>query len=388
MNGPSLPEIATASKLRLIHTEAGFDLLIDPSDYISVLLERDGLYEVAETELVSRILRPKDTCIDAGCQIGYYSCLFAKLVGEEGHVYSFDANPSACQTTRRNLALNGAYSAEVIPSALADYGGTVPFHVSPDDQSGLSSLGKIPTCKATISVPVMRLEAFLKERRVNGVRLLKIDVEGAEEMVLRGLGHFLDDHLIDYIIIECFDERLKLLDASTEAVASVLTSAGYTPWEYGMQNTVGWFRAASVRSRGDCNYLFASPEVGNDVPNFSLAAALRGLIQKRIELTAETNRLRCEIASLNQNLNNLSNDLNKLHSDIDWLLGSIKAREEELAGLSAQKGDLEAVLRQIQNSAGWRMLNRWRYLRNRLVPEHSWPRKLYDSVLGNFRDNA
>src|ERR1700688_1599367 len=100
MSAPSPYQIATANKLALIRTEVGFDLLIDRADYISVLLERDGLFEVPETELASRIVRTNDTCIDAGCQIGYYSCLFAKLAGENGRVYSFDANPQACKSTR------------------------------------------------------------------------------------------------------------------------------------------------------------------------------------------------------------------------------------------------------------------------------------------------
>ena len=280
-----------ASNLSLINTGLGFNLLIDPSDYITLLLVRDGLFEVPETELVTRILRPKDTCIDAGSQVGYYSCLFAKLVGDKGRVYAFDANPQACQSTRRNLALNGSYSAEVIHAALADNGGTVPFHISTSDQTGLSSLAPIPTCEETILVPRLRLETFLNERRVNSVRLLKIDVEGAEEMVLRGLGHFLDDHTIDYILLECFDERLLLLNTSTEALAAILKSAGYASWEYRTQNGCGWSQADEVRSRGDCNYLFTSPEVSNDVPGFSLAPALNGLVKKRDELTIERDEL-------------------------------------------------------------------------------------------------
>jgi FkbM family methyltransferase len=377
LSGPSTHQ-ASASNLSLIHTEAGFDLLIDPADYISVLVARDGLFEIAETELVTRILRPKDTCIDVGSQVGYYSCLFAKLVGEKGRVYAFDANPQACQSTRRNLALNGAYSSEAIHAALADHGGTVPFHISSSDQTGLCSLGPIPTCTDTISVPCLRLETFLEERRINSVRLLKIDVEGAEEMVLRGLGHLLGDHIIDYILLECFDERLRLLNTSTEAVAAILKSAGYTSWEYGMQNGCGWSQAAEVRSRGDCNYLFTSPEVGNNVPNYSLAPAVDALIQAKNQLIAETNELRRESANLRENQD-------RLRSDIEWFLGAIKAHEEESARLAAVNRNSETVLRQIQSSASWRMLTKWRKFRNWVAPENTWYRRLYDSMLRGMR---
>jgi FkbM family methyltransferase len=384
LNINGLPAL-TDTDLSLVRTQVGFDLLIDAADYISLLLERDGLFEVPETELITRVVHPNDTCIDAGCQIGYYSCLFARLVGEQGRVYSFDANPLACQTTRRNLALNGSYSAQVIHAALADFNGTVPFHISNSEQTGLSSLGPIPTCKATISVPCLRLETFLNDRCVESVRLLKIDVEGAEEIVLRGLGHFLHDHVIEYILVECFDERLRLLNTSTESVAGLLKSAGYVAWEYGTQNTCGWSKTAEVRSRGDCNYLFASPKVAFDVPSFSLAGALNGLLQKRNGLSTERDQLRGENANLKESIDSLQRDLDKLHDDLDWLIGSIKSHEEKSEGLAAAKRDLEAVLGQIQRSASWRMLNKWRKVRNLLAPENSLHRRLYDSVVGNFR---
>jgi len=392
-------QAAIVSNLNLLHTRLGFDLLVDPSDYLSVLLIRDGVYEPPETDLVTRILREGDTCVDAGCHIGYYSCLFAKLVGAKGRVYSFDANPHACRSTRRNLDLNGFSFADVIHTALADAKGARPFHISADDQTGLSSLGPIPRDKETISVPCLPLEAFLKDRHIDNVRLLKIDVEGAEEIVLRGLRHFLAAHVIDYILIECFDERLQLLDTSAEKVASILKSAGYTPWEFGIENPAGWSQPTEVRSRGDCNYLFSSSAITEKVPSVSLAGALgstqaqRGQLQKqrddlqhqRDELQHQAHQLLGENTALKQNVE-------KLQDDTDWLLDSIKTHEQEsarltaeTARLAAEKAELETIWEAVQNSASWRVLNKWRKVRNRLVPANSFRGKLYHSVIGPLR---
>lgn len=365
------PKLLATGDLSLIRTELGLDLLHDPSDYISLLLERDGLFEVAETDLVSRIVRANDVCIDAGCHIGYYSCLLAKLTGEKGRVYAFDANPEACKITRRNLVLNGLYSTEVIQAALSDRDGTATFYLSPDDQTGLSSLGPIPTHKAVISVPSLRLEAFLTERRTEHIRLLKIDVEGAEELVLKGAGRFVSDRAIDYILLECFDERLQLLDTSAQRVAELLGAAGYTAWEYRTESVPGWSKAAEVRSRGDCNYLFTSSRVSEDVPRLSLAPTLNRLL-------SENDKLRCENIVLKTNTQNFQAEVDKLRDDIDWLLNSIKTHEEA-------REHLEATLTQIQNSSSWRALNKWRKLRNSLAPENSRLRKLYDSVVGSFK---
>jgi FkbM family methyltransferase len=368
---------AIISNLNLLHTRLGFDLLVDPGDYLSVLLTRDGVFEAPETDLVTRILRPGDICIDAGCHVGYYSCLFAKLVGEKGRVYSFDANPQACNSTRRNLGLNGLYFAEVIQTALADIEGMTSFHISTDDQTGLSSLGPIPICKETISVLCLRLEAFLDERRVDSVRLLKLDVEGAEEIVLRGLGRFLAAHVIDYILVECFDERLQLLETSAEKVAGILKSAGYTPWEYGIENPAGWSQATEVRSRGDCNYLFLSPAITEKVPSVSLAAALGWTQGERGRLCSERNDLQYQRDQLLSENTSLKQNVEKLQNDTDWLLDSIKVHEEQ----AAEKRRLEALWEGVENSASWRLLNKWRKVRNLLAPENSWHRRLYDSLL-------
>ncbi|PYX16820.1 MAG: hypothetical protein DMG84_06370, partial [Acidobacteria bacterium] len=175
------PQNRSVSPLQPVKTLLGFDLLLNPSDYFSYLLIRDGIFEAPESDLVSRLVRQGDTCIDAGSHVGYYTCFLAHLVGESGRVYAFDANPEACDAAKRNLSLNGMTWAEVTNIALSDHEGSLSFHVSSDEQTGLSSVGLIPNFKKTINVPCGRLETSLDNRGINHVRLLKIDVEGSEE---------------------------------------------------------------------------------------------------------------------------------------------------------------------------------------------------------------
>lgn len=96
-----------------------------------------------------------------------------EFVGEKDGVCSFNANPrDRCNTIRRNLSLNGFSFVSVIHTALADADGARPFHISSEDQTGLSSLGPIRTGKETISVPCLPLEASVKDRRIDSVRLI------------------------------------------------------------------------------------------------------------------------------------------------------------------------------------------------------------------------
>ena len=349
------PQNRSLSQLQPVKTLLGFDLLLDPSDYFSYLLIRDGIFEAPESDLVSRLVRQGDTCIDAGSHVGYYTCFLAHLVGESGRVYAFDANPEACEAAKRNLSLNGMTWAEVSNMALSDHEGSLQFHVSSDDQTGLSSVGSIPSSKKTIHVPCGRLETLLDNRGINHVRLLKIDVEGSEEMVLSGLGRFLTEHLTDFILVELYDDRLQVMNTCTEKVRELLRRAGYRAWTY--ETTSGWLVADEVQSRGDCNYVFGSPLVQEPLPPFSLAPILGH--------TLAGWRRESEIVQACQR------ETEELRHELD-------ARQQETQRLQQETLRLQERLLAMESSLGWRALNVYRKFRDAVAPEKTLRRKVYD----------
>jgi FkbM family methyltransferase len=312
-------------------------------------------------------------------------------------VYAFDANPECCLQTSRNLAANRLANAEVIQAALGDQRGSATFYVSTEDQTGLSSLAPIPRHKEAIAVPRIRLQDFFKERRISRVRLMKLDVEGAEELVLRGLARFLADRRIDFILMECFDERLELLNTSTERIAGLLQAAGYQSWEFGTMHPSGWSITTKVHSRGDVCYLFSSPSARGDVPTISV---VRASLLARSERDEADNRLQAERQDWRERLHAEAEtsreqlqaerqarleQLAKAEQDIEWLWDGLHKREQAAVHLRQEKAQLEAALNAIEKSPGWRLLNSWRWFRDRLAPEGSWRRRLYESGLNRFR---
>jgi FkbM family methyltransferase len=346
--GPKVEPDSSASRLQLIKTLLGFDLLLDPNDYFSRLLIAHGIFEAPESELVSRLVRQGDTCLDAGSHVGYYTCLLARLVGETGRVYAFDANPQACETANRNLVINGLTWAEVIHTALSDHEGILPFHISSDEQTGLSSVGSIPNSKQTIQVHCGRLETFLHNRGIQRIRLLKMDVEGSEEIVLRGLGHLLTSHSTDFILVELYDERLEVMNTCTEKVREILQGADYRAWTY--ENSSGWRLASEVQSRGDCNYLFVSPAIQEPVPPFSLAPVLAQTQAAQLRERETLQAREQEIHALRQ--------------------ATQRLQEETL--------ELQKRLLLVENSVVWHALNVCRKMRNALAPDNTLRGRLYD----------
>ena len=86
-------------------TIAGKDLFVDPEDQIITpcLLEH-GVWEPSVTELVSDEIRSGDTVLDIGANVGYYTLLFAELVGEHGRVFAFEPDPMCQQIANSHLA--------------------------------------------------------------------------------------------------------------------------------------------------------------------------------------------------------------------------------------------------------------------------------------------
>lgn len=185
---PFLPRRAT---LRLAGVRFECDFALDPR-------VRDmyfGVYEPEETALLERVLRPGDVFVDAGANIGYFTAVAASRVGPAGQVHAFEPVPEYCARVEAFCAANPAYAVHVQPDALGDAEGTAEVRVTRERNIGWNTmvpgLMNSADARGTHTVRVRRLDAYLAERGIARVALLKVDVEGFELPVLRGMtGHF------------------------------------------------------------------------------------------------------------------------------------------------------------------------------------------------------
>jgi FkbM family methyltransferase len=147
----------------------------------------------------------------------------ANAVGKAGRVIAVEPNPEFVQLLERSVALNG-YAGRVCVKevALAANCGTALFNVSDDsDNSGVSSLvdhGAFRTGSHAIEVHTTTLDRLCEEMALGPLRLVKIDVERAEDAVLAGSNEVLRRRQVDYFIVE--------IVSGTRSQA-VLTGAGY-----------------------------------------------------------------------------------------------------------------------------------------------------------------
>ena len=141
------------------------------------------------TWALGRVLRPGDVAVDVGANLGVVSLHMARLVGHGGKVVSFEPSPKVLPFLRATLSENPHLPITLVEVACGAQDGEVSLQV-PAGNAGAASVlagrGGGVRCE-THRVSVRRLDDCLAATGLEGVRLMKLDVEGFEEQVLRGL---------------------------------------------------------------------------------------------------------------------------------------------------------------------------------------------------------
>ncbi|MGA2837171.1 MAG: FkbM family methyltransferase [Acidimicrobiales bacterium] len=161
-----------------------------------------------------QLLRPGDLFVDVGASAGSYS-LWAADHG--ARVISVEPNPIARGLLTDNIALNG-YPIEVVPAALGREAGTAWF------TDGLGTSNHLAEEHQGTEVELRTLDGVVGDRHVRG---LKIDVEGAERLVLEGGHRALAEGRIDAVQLEWNDASVSLLGEDRGPVTQLLADHGY-----------------------------------------------------------------------------------------------------------------------------------------------------------------
>lgn len=195
-----------------------FDL--DPSFVADCSLkyyfDRGTFPEPEVVHLMLRAVRLGDTVIDAGANIGFFTILLSKLVGETGHVIAVEPSPRNLAKLRANIELNGCTNVEVIDKALSDKSGEmIKFYENPLDSGMDGCAGE----KASFEVLTTTLDALCLDKTP---RLLKLDIEGSETQALRGVKNLAEWHP-DFIVCETNEAALFAMRSSVEGLRSCLS---------------------------------------------------------------------------------------------------------------------------------------------------------------------
>jgi FkbM family methyltransferase len=215
----------TGGGLAWARLECGMDALVPLDEYGGRAAYFVGDVDRKLSVIIKRIVRPGDTVLDIGANLGVVTLPLSRLVGDRGVVHSFEPNPMVRGLLLQSIARNDLKNVQVHECALgAEEGVTsLSYH---DGNTGRGTLtgGHSRAGWKSVEVSVRTLSSVAEELDLSRVRLVKIDVEGYELEVLNGARRWLTSHPPDVILFESNDST----DADrTGGVLSLLSELGY-----------------------------------------------------------------------------------------------------------------------------------------------------------------
>jgi hypothetical protein len=173
-----------------------------------------------EMRFMLDFLRPGDTFIDAGANIGLFTLLALSVVGNKGHVHAFEPNPLVAAMLRESLALNAADNVTVHEIGLSDVEGSAAFDMGGDDCTSHIVASLID---AETQIPIDRLDRLLVDIPYS---MMKLDIEGYEPFAIRGASLWTKNQNPPVMIVE-MSGYSKQYGISTSDFIKELDQIGY-----------------------------------------------------------------------------------------------------------------------------------------------------------------
>jgi FkbM family methyltransferase len=171
-------------------------------------------------------LREGDVFIDIGAHVGYYALKAWRLVGRRGLIIAFEPSLAQFGSLSANLLRNRCETILAVSCALGDSLGQGFLYQASHENVGATSIRPQAGCPR-FAVLIARLDDVLPQDLWSRVRLIKIDVEGWESSVLKGMRKLLATAPVPAIIMEIREKFLRQTGTSAAEVVGYLQGLGY-----------------------------------------------------------------------------------------------------------------------------------------------------------------
>ena len=183
----------------------GLKYYLDEKDSLGLSVSQ--IHEKTETQIVKQEIKKGDVVIDVGSHIGYYTLIFAKLVGNEGKVYSFEANPDNFKLLKKNNEENNFKNVICENMIISDKIGELQMYSL--DSSTANRLFEEKGSKK-LKVKSTSLDEYFKEK-LKKIDFVKLDIQGAEPLAMKGMKKILNNNPKLKILQEWWPSAIKKL---------------------------------------------------------------------------------------------------------------------------------------------------------------------------------
>jgi FkbM family methyltransferase len=227
----TVPEAWWQTAPRITARRLGLTLHLDLRDNLQRTLYFTGTYEPGLLALLEDELRPGDVVLDVGAHVGVHALTAARRLRAlgGGRVIAFEPTPDAAAAARTAAARNGL-AVEVVPAALGEADGQVELRGDPrypsHDAGVRSQFGE---GDVVARVPVVTFDGWARETGLDRLDVVKIDIEGAEILALRGMRESLTRLRPRLLAIEVKDVVMARGPGDEAALHALLDECGYAP---------------------------------------------------------------------------------------------------------------------------------------------------------------
>lgn len=212
----------------------GHRMALDLRDQgLSRMLFCFDVIEQFKTELIEKALRKGDTFLDIGANLGYYTLIVAKIVGDGGKVFAFEPEPNNFALLKRNAEMNGLKNVVLVQKAVSNKSGKTKLFLSEERNIfGGHSLynNSWLNAKDFVTVDTITLDEFFKDYD-SDIEVIKMDIEGAEGLALQGMQNLLRKNKNVKIFTEFSPIGLEASPIGPKEYLNMLLNFGFKIYE-------------------------------------------------------------------------------------------------------------------------------------------------------------
>lgn len=238
------------NQLKLTAAKANSEELIDfmPGINLPMLIHPDMyfasgytqyIFEPESLDFIRDTFQPGQTFLDIGANVGYFSLFCSKLGGQNSRIIAFEPGEFAFGLLQKNKEINGFDQLETIKAGFGEKDEVVSFNSGMPGMEVYNSLGDIvhPSADASqfsrIPVQLFNGSRWLKNNNIEHIDLMKLDVEGGEYPVLKGMVEMFQSQKISRLLVEITTEMSHAFGYQPSELILLLRNCGYDWYRLG-----------------------------------------------------------------------------------------------------------------------------------------------------------
>lgn len=201
-----------------IKNKHGIQYKLDPSDHVMKQIYQRGVYENNTLRHLLRLIKPSDTFVDVGANIGAYSLALSRHL-KTGKIIAFEPNPKALEFLEENIRLNKLKNITVNKLGLSDQKETAVLYST---SLATASINKHQETGHQDTIHLTTLDSYCEENKIEEINVLKIDIEGHEFKALQGAKNIINNSKKMILIMEIDDNCLNVGISKNELFSYVV----------------------------------------------------------------------------------------------------------------------------------------------------------------------